>query len=61
MSGIDRVAVYAAGGTRSNEQLYHEAIQEVSGFPSPVIDKLSLSLRTDSLSAHESNLASARI
>lgn len=55
------MAVYAAEGTRSNEQLYHEAIQEVSGFPSPVIDKLSLSLRTDSLTAHESNLASARI
>lgn len=61
MSRIDRVAIYAAEETHSNEQLYHGAIQGGTGFPSLVIDKLSLSLTTDSLSAHESNLVSARV
>lgn len=61
MSRIDRVAIYAAEESHSNEELYHESTQEGSGFPSLVIDKHSLSLRTDSLSAHESNLISARV
>lgn len=61
MSRIDRVAIYAAEERHSKEQISHEAIQEGSGFPSLVIDKLSLSLMTDSLSAHESNLVSARV
>lgn len=58
---IDRVAIDAAEETHSIEQLYHEAVQEGSGFLSLVIDKLSLSLRTDSLSAHQSNLVPARV